>query len=1062
MRHSTRRMILLSLLVFLPYAGGCAGCGSSPGQHQDGGTAGDGGNNTGTDGGQTGTDGGNTGTDGGLTDGGTSTGRPPANPNAPGNDTRDTDCDGLSDAEEFSMVYGAGRHTNPNNADSDGDGIPDGVELGRTSSPDPQCQGIFHPDADPTTTTDPTLADTDQDGLPDGVEDADHDGKFEQGETDPNNPDTDGDQLTDGCEDHNANGAVDTGETDPRLRDTDGDGLPDGLEDKNHNCKVDPGETDPTNPDTDGDGIPDGTEDADHNGIVNPGETNPLVPDVDSDGDGITDAREINVTHTDPHNPDTDGDGLKDGVEDKNQDGKVNLGETDPLRVDTDCDGLTDGQEDADHNGKVDPGETNPTNPDTDGDGLPDGLEMGVTQSANPTNCPNTAVDADPSTTTNPTNPDTDGDGLMDGAEDRNHNGRVDPAIPSQNIPAETDPNNPNDANPVTTGACATANLVKVLFQAATTGDVQLASLQSYGTVATVMDGNAQMGVMVYDPTTHVAGVAVAMTPAGADTTADLNALRATLTGHGGVATVITQPFTTWDGYAAIRGTLDWNQSGDITTAANTLAKALIPGATGLFGAAGGATGPFSASLEVVRRSANRSVYVLAFTPKTTAEAKLIAVDDLANGSPLAQVGDTTGVQCDTFLSKPPQPVDFLYVVDNSCSMAQEQTILGNATTDTISQLQNSSLNWRLGVIYTDYYNTGTWAGFTTNASTFQSRTQPGTGGSGDERALQSTQNWWTAHHTDIRAGANLVVLLLSDEDEQSTGVSATAQNNFITFFKNNNILVNGLICRPSPTPPYANCFNYAGTYQNVITQAGGIIGDLEDANSIPTTISAMITAAGGANSPYQLSEPPISATLKLAMDDGTGAVITVPRSRTNGFDYDGANQTIQLFGSYRPAQTGLPMAVSYRYWVDRTPNPDGGGCGTCPSPTVCNPQTNTCDCPADCGGGQPGPNYTCDTGSCSWTCPSDCNGACTGYQTCDTSTCGCVCAGGVTCAPGYTYDSTSCACVCDTAALDCGGNYTLDPNACACVCAPNCNGNCTGNTVCDTSTCTCSGGIIP
>ena len=1058
-------MLLLSLLVFLPYAGGCAGCGSSPSQHPDGGVTGDGGQ-TGTDGGQTGTDGGSGGTDGGLADGGTSTGRPPANPNAPGNDTRDTDCDGLSDAEEFSTVYGAGRHTDPNNADSDGDGIPDGVELGRTSSPDPKCQGIFKPDADPTTTTDPTLADTDQDGIPDGIEDANHDGKFEQGETDPNNPDTDGDQLSDGCEDHNHNGVVDTGETDPRLRDTDHDGLPDGLEDKNHNCKVDPGETDPTNPDTDGDGIPDGTEDANHNGIVDPGETNPLVPDVDSDGDGITDARETNVTHTDPHNPDTDGDGLKDGIEDKNQDGKVNLGETDPLRVDTDCDGLTDGQEDKNHNGIVDPGETDPTNPDTDGDGLPDGLEEGVTVNPDPTHCPDVALDQDPRTTTDPTNPDTDGDGLMDGAEDRNHNGRVDPAIPAQNIPAETDPNNPNDANPVITGACATQNLVKVLFHVASTGDIQLASLQSYGDVTTVMKGSQQVGVMVYDPTSHVAGVAIAMTPAGADATADENALRTTLQNHGGVATVITQLFTTWDGYAASRGTLDWNLGGDIETAANTLAQALVPGATGLFAGPGGTSGPFSASLEVVRRSANRSVYVLAFTPKTTAEAPLIAADDLANGSPLAQVGDTTGVQCDTFLSKPPQPVDFLYVVDNSCSMAQEQTILGNATTSTISQLQNGSLDWRLGVIYTDYYNTGLWQGFTTNASTFQTETQPGTGGSGTEESLLSTQDWWNAHHADIRAGAQLVVMILSDEDEHSSNYQNQAYYDaFVTFFRTHGISVNGLICRPGYST--VNC-GAAGNgpmapdYEYVITQLNGVLGYIEDLNSIQPTISAMITATGGATSPYQLSKPPISSTLKLAMDDGTGAVITVPRSRTNGFDYDGANQSIQLFGSYRPAKTGLSMALSYRYWEDRTPNPDGGGCGTCPSPLVCNPQTDTCDCPADCGGNQPGPNYTCDQSSCSWACPSDCNGACTGYQTCDTTSCGCVCAGGVTCAPGYTYDNTACACVCDTGALDCGGNFKIDPNACACVCAPNCNGNCTGNSTCDTSTCTCSSGIIP
>ena len=36
---------------------------------------------------------------------------------------------------------------------------------------------------------------------------------------------------------------------------------------------------------------------------------------VDSDNDGLTDAYELLVSHTDPHNPDTDGDGVSDGDE---------------------------------------------------------------------------------------------------------------------------------------------------------------------------------------------------------------------------------------------------------------------------------------------------------------------------------------------------------------------------------------------------------------------------------------------------------------------------------------------------------------------------------------------------------------------------------------------------------------------------------------------------------------------------------------------------------------------------------------------------------------------------
>src|SRR5919201_4262703 len=40
----------------------------------------------------------------------------------------DSDCDGLTDAEEFANLYPGGKQTNANNPDSDGDGILDGVE----------------------------------------------------------------------------------------------------------------------------------------------------------------------------------------------------------------------------------------------------------------------------------------------------------------------------------------------------------------------------------------------------------------------------------------------------------------------------------------------------------------------------------------------------------------------------------------------------------------------------------------------------------------------------------------------------------------------------------------------------------------------------------------------------------------------------------------------------------------------------------------------------------------------------------------------------------------------
>ena len=85
---------------------------------------------------------------------------------------------------------------------------------------------------EPNSTTDPINADTDGDGRPDGVEDANGNGRVDLGETNPRDTDTDRDGLSDNAEDPNQNNLhePELGETDPTVADTDGGGVIDGIE----------------------------------------------------------------------------------------------------------------------------------------------------------------------------------------------------------------------------------------------------------------------------------------------------------------------------------------------------------------------------------------------------------------------------------------------------------------------------------------------------------------------------------------------------------------------------------------------------------------------------------------------------------------------------------------------------------------------------------------------------------------------------------------------------------------------------------------------------------------
>jgi hypothetical protein len=137
----------------------------------------------------------------------------------------DPDRDGLPSAFEITWS-----HTNPRLADTDHDGVKDGLE-------DPDHDGLTNRQ-EYVAKTNPRRADTDRDGVKDGSEDPDHDRlptwfEFRAG-THPLRADTDRDGIPDGAEDPDRDGLDNRHEylagTNPRAADTDGDGVTDSAE----------------------------------------------------------------------------------------------------------------------------------------------------------------------------------------------------------------------------------------------------------------------------------------------------------------------------------------------------------------------------------------------------------------------------------------------------------------------------------------------------------------------------------------------------------------------------------------------------------------------------------------------------------------------------------------------------------------------------------------------------------------------------------------------------------------------------------------------------------------
>jgi hypothetical protein len=261
--------------------------------------------------------------------------------------------------------------------------------------------------------------------------------------TDHTTNDTDGDGLEDGEEMFlrfiNETGGTPAVElayeqrSNATLEDTDLDGLDDGFE-------LQKAGTDPMDTDTDGDGTSDAGEDPDGDGVKNLEEqsegTHPRA--ADSDGDGVDDDTEIEESLLDPLNNDSDDDGLRDGLEDLDDDGLNNSVEseigTDVMDTDTDGDGLNDSFE---MRANVSTAEypisenISPTDADTDGDGITDDAEdidgdglSNIDEQANGTSPLYPDSDRDGlndgdelDNGTDPLDPDSDDDGLFDGGE---------------------------------------------------------------------------------------------------------------------------------------------------------------------------------------------------------------------------------------------------------------------------------------------------------------------------------------------------------------------------------------------------------------------------------------------------------------------------------------------------------------------------------------------------------------------------------------------------------------------------------------------------------------------
>ncbi|MDY7232715.1 adventurous gliding motility lipoprotein CglD [Hyalangium rubrum] len=934
--------------------GGSSDSGTDPG-NPDGGSP-DGGTDPGTPDGGAPDSGTNPGTpDGGAPDGGNGGGTDagtqplPTDPADPNNASKDTDCDGLSDKVEFETDRGDNRKTHPGVADTDGDGLLDGLELG-IATPVAGTSCVLPPDADPLLKTSPVRADTDGDGLKDGLEDANRNGRVDPGETHPLRLDTDCDGLIDGPssgstqgEDENANGTPEPSETDPLEFDTDGDALSDGVEQ----------------------GVTVNAEPAHCTGI--------FIPDADPN------------TTTDPTNPDSDSDGVSDGTEDSNQNGRVDPGEMDPQVPDA--------------SGPV--GQVCPTNQLRPVSfQSPEGLDLKLA-------LPPSFTEVTPIQMNN------EAKGLV-GYDNTSHVTFL--AIHRAAPMGSMDPLGDEEAlRPAIASQGALFNRTAQLF---TTWDGFPAVQAFYDQVGSTTDLKRRTDALV---DALAPGSTGRLSPPASGYTGNfrLQALFVHRSDQSVVVLIAVAPLQNVTGP---------NHS----TPAVFSAKDLSAGsALAQFGE------PTRVACERFQLSPSNKVDFLfvvddsgsMMTSQLSLAASAQAAVDALNASSLdwrmAMVTSNYhfGTQANSGrLRRFTRNVNKVRAWLTEGSTCQGNVCTGVPTTPAPATCPADT---------SEGANGGCWLGIN---------------GSGSEGILGAARKAiddltpGSSPGTEVdhlaRQDAKLVVVLLGDADDQTISYGATQTNcgsggtqdragsscesvqNFVRFFgdkanptlvptnkTSKHITVHGIVC---PSGSFCGCTEGSGCnatnasrefnpqpmnglsqqrHSVVVNVSGGVLGSILDVNSIIASMEVIIDNVIG-SSGYPMSNPPIGASIKVAMDSVSDpsacTAHDIPRSTINGFDFDGQARTLSLFGACRPASEASQGAVSFRYWVDTQEDPNGiAPCAEDPrySPTE----------PDHCAGLLWGCNATGD--QC--VCMPDCGGACGTGTRCALSTCTCEPIGG-------------------------------------------------------------------
>lgn len=267
--------------------------------------------------------------------------------------------------------------------------------------------------------------------------------------------------------------------------------------------------------------------------------------------------------------------------------------------------------------------------------------------------------------------------------------------------------------------------------------------------------------------------------------------------------------------------------------------------------------------------------------------------------------------------------VDVLWVIDNSCSMEEEQRALRDNFGSFMQYFTGSGLDYHVGVVSTDMDNrdergklildyTGSSRYIDNTMSedeavrSFGDRSLLGVNGSGTESGLDAVMTALTTERYSTNDGfyreeAGLSIVIISDEPDQSD-VSVNEFSSWINGLKTDEqytVTFSAIVAPDRSTCPAAERGTY---YIEVANQLDGLIWPIchEDYSSV---LEELGLRAAGLKKEFFLSLVPVESTIAVTVEDSDGEV--TPFVADTDWTYSRTRNSI-TFSEFTP----LPLNV--------------------------------------------------------------------------------------------------------------------------------------------------------